>query len=79
MLDKEFASQRLSLLTSGLARRRWRRCAQLDKEFACLRLSPPSFGPGPEAVAEGRGAGREICFYAPLAAEAHSPCRFRVT
>ena len=54
LLVREFASLRLSPLTSGLALRRWRSGAPLDGEFASLRR----FGFGPEAVAEGRAAGR---------------------
>ena len=44
------------LPTSGLARRWWRRGAQLDGEFRFSASLTADFGPGPEAAAEGCAA-----------------------
>ena len=53
---------RLPPPTSGLARRRQQRGARLDRELLRTPLSLADFGPGPEAAAEGRSAGRGVCF-----------------
>ena len=69
-LDGEVASLRLSPLTSGIARRRWRGGVLLDEEIASLRLSPSSgLGRGSVVLAEGRAGRQGACFSAPLAAD----------
>ena len=59
-LDGEFASLHSSPPTSGMARRRWRRGALLERESASLHLSPPIFMSSfaPSGGVRRAGAGR---------------------